>query len=109
MRYLAIIIPEKIPSTISKGIQRIFSGLRNLPDDYLIYYEPLINPQRPDFIIISPNLGLLVIEIRNWYPGHISAISEDEIRIEDDNPRREIHPFVQIRQFLDSIIQRSAK
>jgi len=109
VRYLAIIVPKKIPSTISKGVKRVFAGLHLLPDDYLIYYEPLINPRRPDIIIISPNLGLLVIEIRNWYPGQISSVSEDEVRIIGGNPRTVMHPVIHAQIFLDSIIHRSSK
>jgi thymidine kinase len=102
-----VIIPEKIPSTVSKGVHQVFSGLQNLPDDYLVYYEHLIDPHGPDFIIISPNLGLLVIEIRSWYPGHIRVVSKDSIRIEDNNPRTEVNPLLHARQYLDSITHRS--
>lgn len=109
MRRLAIIIPEKIPSTLPKGVQRAFKSLQRLPDDYLVYYESLINPHRPDFIIINPEFGLMVVEIRSWYPGHIRAVTEDDIHIQDDNPRNEMHPLVHARQYLKSVLHRSSE
>lgn len=109
MRWLAVIIPGKIPSKAPNGVQRICSVLSRLPDDYCIYYEHHINPQCPDFIIISPNLGLLLIEIRNWYPKHIREISENEVIIEDKTLHSEMHPLLHAKLFLDSIYDRARK
>jgi hypothetical protein len=103
VRCLAIIIPEKIPSALPKGVQRAFKGLQTLPDEYLVYYEPLITPGQPDFIIISPDFGLMIVEIRNWYPGHIMEVTEAEILVQDESVYREMHPRIHASQFLASL------
>ena len=107
--FLAIIIPEKISDTISIGVQRALLGMRKLPDTYLIYYEPLLDSQRPDIIIISPELGLLIVEIRTWYPGTITGVSDEEIQIHDDCQRSEIHPFLHAQDYLKIISRESRK
>lgn len=107
MENLAITIPEKIPASSSKGVHRAFLGLHKLPDDYLVYYEPLIDRRRPDFIIIGPDVGLMAIEVRNWYPGMITGISDQEIHIEDgETSRIEVNPIFHVRQYLSVITRR---
>jgi hypothetical protein len=37
-----------------------------LPDDCLIYYEPVVRRRYPDLIAILPEVGVLVIEVKDW-------------------------------------------
>lgn len=108
MENLAVIIPDKIPSTVSKGVQRAFLGLQKLPDDCIVYYEPLIDRRRPDFLILSPDLGLIAIEIRNWYPGMITGVSDEEVLIRDGEPSNQIHPLYHVTQYLSVLSRRIA-
>ncbi len=107
MEFLARIIPEKLPSVSSKGLQRAYSGLQKLPDDYLVYYEPLIDPRRPDFLVVNPETGLIAIEIRSWYPGTIAGVTDEEVcLVRDENRCTRVHPLHHARQYLDAIIRR---
>lgn len=108
MENLAVIIPDKIPSTVSKGVQRAFLGLQKLPDDCIVYYEPLIDRRRPDFLILSPDLGLIAIEIRNWYPGMITGVSDEEVLIRDGEPSNQVHPLYHVTQYLSVLSRRIA-
>ncbi len=109
VRDLAVIIPERVPSNASQGVRRLFAILSQLPDDYLIYYEPLINPSRPDYIIISPYLGLLVIEIRPWYASHIRKITRKQVHLDGREKRTEINPVHHCRQFLEELVRKAQK
>jgi hypothetical protein len=60
-------IPEKLPSKSSQGEQRLFAVLKRLPDDAVVYYEPIIDNRHPDFVVILPTLGVLLIEVKGWY------------------------------------------
>ena len=63
---MALTIPDTIPSA-TKGEKLVFKILRDeLPDDFFIYYEPSIKGAYPDFIVIGPNLGLLILEVKGW-------------------------------------------
>ncbi|MFY7805530.1 MAG: nuclease-related domain-containing protein [Limnoraphis robusta] len=64
---MALMIPEAVPSNASQGEKRLFKILRDeLPDDFFIYYEPNVKGLFPDFIILSPDLGLLILEVKGW-------------------------------------------
>uniref|UniRef100_UPI0034378FA5 nuclease-related domain-containing protein n=1 Tax=Okeania sp. SIO2F4 TaxID=2607790 RepID=UPI0034378FA5 len=56
----------------SRGEKRLFKILRDeLPDDFFIYYEPNIKGSYSDFIILSPELGLLILEVKGWSANQI--------------------------------------
>ena len=93
-------VPDKLPSRASKGEERTFEVLKKLPDDYIAYYEPLISNRRPDFILIGPDIGILVIEVKGWYPGDIIQANDAEVTIEDEIPRIESHPLAQAREYM---------
>lgn len=40
--------------------------LRNLPEKWEIYIQPHLNGLRPDFVLINPNVGIAVYEIKHW-------------------------------------------
>jgi hypothetical protein len=52
--FVALMIPDRLPSGSSKGEQRLFAILQKLPDDYIVYYEPVISDRYPDFLVIAP-------------------------------------------------------
>jgi hypothetical protein len=52
-----------------------------LPDDFLVWYEPRVNQLHPDFIILGPAFGLLIIEVKGWYAGQIEAANNQFFRI----------------------------
>ncbi|MFM6054205.1 MAG: nuclease-related domain-containing protein, partial [Sphaerospermopsis kisseleviana] len=60
-------IPPSIPDKASKGEKRLYSILKDrLSDSFSVWYEPRIDDRYPDFIILSPDFGLLVIEVKGW-------------------------------------------
>ena len=66
---MAEMIPDRLPSGASAGEKKVFALLQQLPDDVIVYYEPVVADRYPDFIVIIPSLGLLVIEVKGWYPN----------------------------------------
>jgi hypothetical protein len=45
------------------------------------YYEPVVADRYPDFIVIIPSVGLLIIEAKGWYPNHILEAINNEVTI----------------------------
>ena len=39
-------------------------------DNYEIYVQPFLNGDRPDFVIVRPDAGALVIEVKDWNLKH---------------------------------------
>ncbi len=40
--------------------------LKDLSDEYEVYYQPYINGYNPDIILLRKNYGVLVIEVKDW-------------------------------------------
>jgi len=85
----------------SRGEERTFALLKKLPDDYLIYYEPTIDNRHPDFIVIAPDLGVIIIEVKGWYLDDILEGNHSEVTINTDGrERKEVHPLEQARNYM---------
>lgn len=108
---MAQIIPDRIPSKASAGEKYLYNILSRLPDDFSVWYEPNINERYPDFIVLSPDFGILIIEVKGWYPSSIlKASSEDfEIKWKKDGVetnKREKSPLIQGRDYLLELINK---
>jgi hypothetical protein len=44
--------------------------LRNLNDSYEIYVQPFLNGDRPDIVVVRPDAGVFVIEVKDWHFRH---------------------------------------
>ncbi len=97
---MAEFIPERLPYKASRGEKRTFSILKKLPDDYLVYYEPNIDNRRPDFIVIAPDLGVIVIEVKGWHLDELLKVNDSEVvTLYNDRPKTELHPLSQARNY----------
>ncbi|MBD2110015.1 3'-5' exonuclease [Nodosilinea sp. FACHB-13] len=100
---MALTIPEIIPSTASQGEQRLFNILKTkLPEDFIVWYEPRLQRNLyPDFTILSPTFGLLIIEVKGWYAGNIEEAGERFFKVKDkhgaiesySSPLRQAHGY----------------
>lgn len=77
-----------------------------LDDDYLVWYDVPIGPRRrhPDFLILHPSRGFLVIEVKDW---KIETILEfDRMRVTLATERglvREVNPLEQARSYANEL------
>jgi Nuclease-related domain/UvrD-like helicase C-terminal domain/AAA domain len=76
---MALLIPQKNPKT--SGERRVAKLLQRLPDDWLIYYEPTIGDRRPDFIVMAPALGLLIIEVKSWKLRTVKSATSKDVHL----------------------------
>ena len=75
---------SKPPDTATEG-ERLFSNRLEQAfeneDHILAYFEPEIGGKRPDFLLLSPNFGIMVVEIKDYLEEHLNTISKfDEMR-----------------------------
>ncbi len=81
---MAYMIPETLPrkATITAGERLLFGTLKeHLPDDYIVYYEPRIFGRCPDFVVIGPDLGMLVLEVKDYSESTLYELYPEEWRI----------------------------
>ncbi|CAD5988608.1 DNA helicase (plasmid) [Planktothrix tepida] len=106
---MALIVPDAVPSKASSGEKRVFKILRDeLPDDCLVWYEPNVKGLYPDFIILSPTLGLLILEVKGWSAKQILRASDQFFEIQQDDGKRESQqsPLRQAKSYQDALIQK---
>ena len=67
---MAFTVPERLSDqndTATAGERKVFAALReHLPEDYLVYYDIRIGDRYPDFTVIGPDLGVVVLEVKDW-------------------------------------------
>ncbi|OLS40719.1 nuclease-related domain-containing DEAD/DEAH box helicase [Bacillus sp. MRMR6] len=79
---MAITIPETIRTSATAGERLLFRTLKTfLPDDYIVYFEPEIQGKRPDFVIIGPDLGIVVLEVKDYTKSTLFQLNHDEWHI----------------------------
>lgn len=97
-------IPDRLPGGSGKGEQRLFAILQRLPDDWVVYYEPVISDRYPDFVLIAPDLGVAVIEVKGWNPNDILGGDPQTVRVRDRGvEKNEVHPVRQARGYQNNL------
>jgi hypothetical protein len=105
---MAEMIPDRLPKRSSAGEKRLFSILQRLPDDVIVYYEPLVDDCYPDFVVIAPTLGLLIIEVRGWRIGDILAVEPEKVLLKEFGKEvQRAHPIPQAKSYKEMLIERS--
>lgn len=107
---MAIMIPDRCPYRASSGEKRLFAILQNLPDDYYIYYEPVIGNRYPDFILLCPDLGVLIAEVKGWRQNDLVSGDTQAITIrEPGGTTQHRHPIRQAREYMYDLMDRLRK
>lgn len=104
---MAFTVPETIPiKTGTPGEHRVFKALRDwMPEDYLVYYDVAVQGRYPDFIIIGPDLGVLVLEIKDWRLKSIAAVTAEAVVLRDGSDEKTVkHPVRQVREYCLRIV-----
>lgn len=106
---MAYTIPETLPENsteITKGERKVFDYLKNnLPENYIVYYNVPVDGYYPDFIIIGPDLGVFVIEVKDWDFKVIRSVTKETILLSFNgvNEKRK-NPIAQARDYVLKIL-----
>lgn len=97
---MAQMIPAAVPAGATSGEKALFKILTALPEDDFVYYDVQIKHRYADFVVISPRLGVLMIEIKDWKPDTIVSADNNtiELRLQSHN-KKVPHPLKQARQY----------
>ena len=101
--------------SIHEAAQRATGGERrfgmrlntHLEDDYLVWYDVPVGRTRryPDFVILHPQRGLLVLEVKDWKVGDLRKL--DKVRWEvffGGKPKTVASPLEQARQIAIELV-----
>lgn len=100
---MAVLIPAigTCVARMTSGERRLAERLeQKLDDDYMLWYDVPIGPKQthPDFVLIHPRRGILILETKDWRLGTIQeATKQAWTLIVDGRPKVVINPAAQAR------------
>lgn len=96
---MATLIPDPLSGTATNGERELARLLRRLPEDWTVYYEPSVRGLRPDFVILAPDLGVLVLEVKDWKLGTVLDVDHQWVERQSGRTtqaKREKNPLRQV-------------
>lgn len=100
---------------MTAGEKRVATILETyLEEDYYCWYDVPIGGKslQPDFIILHPYRGLLILEVKDWLPSTLIAMTKDKATILDcgtGSPKEVDNPLKQARNYILSLINMLSK
>ena len=95
----------------NQGERAMLAFLRNLTDEYFVYRELQVTntyrnrmagyeKKQPDFVVVSPQTGLISIEVKDWNLTHNVYTWQDQYKIEKrpigGRPQAIVNPMAQV-------------
>lgn len=91
----------KVPPT--QGERKLLEVLvRDLDDNYEIFFQPFVNGDNPDFAILRKESGVILIEVKDWNLNYYKVQEKFEWRLKNNNCRI-VSPFEQLRNYKDNL------
>lgn len=104
-----------IDQRCNAGERRVLHQLKRcLEDDHLIWHDIPIGPRarQPDFVILSPRWGVLLLEVKDWRRSSLGPATRDAVELSTARGRvTQAHPLRQARDYameLVDVMQRDA-
>ncbi|MFN7197150.1 MAG: nuclease-related domain-containing protein, partial [Hylemonella sp.] len=75
---------------------------RCLSDDYMVWHNVPVGPKarQPDFVILSPRRGLLILEVKHWNFAGIVRVNRDSVELSLPHGLKTVdHPLLQARAY----------
>jgi hypothetical protein len=86
---------------MTSGEKRIAEALEHhLEDDYLLWYDVPVGAKQlhPDFIILHPDRGLFILEVKDWRLEHVQGATRTSVTLlTSDGVKEEKNPLRQAR------------
>lgn len=108
---MAVLIPAlgSCAARMTPGERRLAERLeQKLDDDYLIWYDVPVGPMRthPDFVIIHPRRGILILETKDWKLETIRNASRQAWEIVPDGQLKVVkNPLEQARHCAIQVVR----
>jgi hypothetical protein len=96
-------------SRMTSGERRLAERLEaKLDADYWLWYDVPMGPRNthPDFCVMHPRRGILVLEVKDWKPSTILQADKQNWEIlGDSGPKTVINPLEQARQYAHQVVK----
>lgn len=107
---MATLIPSysACASRMTPGERRFAQRLESkLEDDYLCWYDVPIGQsmRHPDFVVLHPRRGLLILEVKDWKLDTIQSITKSDVSLlTDKGLKHAANPLEQARQYAHAVV-----
>jgi hypothetical protein len=107
---MATLIPNysSCVSRMTSGEKRFAQRLETkLEEDYLCWYDVAIGPavQHPDFVVLHPRRGLIILEVKDWKIDHIQHITRNDVTLlTNSGSVRKPNPLEKARQYAHAVV-----
>ncbi|MBK5205606.1 MAG: NERD domain-containing protein, partial [Polaromonas sp.] len=95
-------------SRMTSGERRLAERLeQKLDDDYLLWYDVPVGPRHlhPDFVVMHPRRGLLILEVKDWSPKTIQQADKQSWQVFIDGMlKTQPNPAEQARQYAHAVV-----
>lgn len=108
---MAKMFPTDPQSFTTTGERQVFKFLRTaLGESFLAWYSPDIADREPDFVVLSPDSGIIVLEVKDWTIDQILELNPKEalLAIGDGQEWRK-NPLAQAREYVHTLMGLFAK
>ena len=112
---MATVIPalSTCVSRMTQGERRTAERLeQKLDDDYLVWYDVPVGPKHahPDFVVLHPRRGLLILEVKDWRLETIRTASKQTWEILAQGvPKNVANPIEQARHYAHQVVDALSK
>jgi len=93
---------------MTSGERRLAERLeQKLDDDYLLWYDVPVGPRHlhPDFVVMHPRRGLLILEVKDWSPKTIQQADKQSWQVFIDGMlKTQPNPAEQARQYAHAVV-----
>jgi hypothetical protein len=98
---------EHLPTKLEPGERALALFLDlNLPSDYSIFVQPVLNGMHPDIVIVNPGWGLIVYEVKDWTLGPLFRRDGLLMRQTAEGPKPEGDPMSQSRHYAQELFRK---
>lgn len=107
---MAVLIPSigSVASRMTVGERRVAERLeQKLDAEHLVWYDVPVGPNRahPDFVLLHPRRGLLILEVKDWKLDTIRlAGRQDWTIVPHGLPKTVVNPAEQARHYAHQVV-----
>jgi hypothetical protein len=98
----------RIDRRCNPGERRVLNQLKRcLEDDYIVWHDIPIGPQarQPDFVILSPRWGILLLEVKDWKRQTLVTANRDQVELKTEHgPVTDGNPMRQVRDYTMELV-----
>ena len=97
-----VIEAEQMNKTIAKGAATALPLNTILDGSYKVYFNPFLNGERPDIVILRQSCGVLIIEVKDWHLCNYTMDNTGRWRLRIENVCKK-SPIDQVKSYKENL------